>query len=559
MGLRRARRALVDSLDPLWPSHLLIHPSYVEIGEHVIRFYQVSGYPREVGPGWLDPLLQWSWPLTIVMHVEPVDTGTMVRSMTRRMVWHRGALAWEQNQGRLSRADRLVALDDAERLRLTLVRGDARMLEVSMIVGVWGRTVDDLNRQGEQLESRAQSLLLLMRVLTYRQLEALKQLVPVMPSLLPRREMDSRAWATIFPFSSDEIMHDGGQVFGVNPRTKALIVVDRFQLASPHSITIGWSGAGKSFAAKLEALRAQYRPLAVSIVDPEGEYCWLRALGAQVWNIGTETGAVSRFPYDPFTVDIHASEEEISRQADFLMRLLRRLAPDFVDALAGDAENALWRAIRQASGRWTLDGGAPVTMADWLRALPANHDRVRNRLETLWQRWRGVVGPSQPLDATFEVFDFSGVVEGMKGAVYLALTEWLMRRMERDARRRLIIFDEAWHLLTDDESASYLEELFRRGRKWGTAVSLLTQDISDFTRSRAAEVCLRNAPMLLLLRQHPESLREVQTLLRLSDAELDVVRQASQGDGLLLLADQRVPIRIVASRREQTLLTGTEE
>ncbi|MCY0897667.1 MAG: ATP-binding protein [Firmicutes bacterium] len=559
MGLRRGHRALADPFNAVWPSHLKIYPTHIESGEQVARFYQVVGYPREVAPGWFEPLIHWAAPLTIAMHVAPIDTHLIVRSMTRRMIWHRGALAWDQSQGRLSQPQQVVALDDAEQLRMTLARGDTRMLEVLLIIGLWAPSVDELENQAQQLESRAQAMMLVLRSMRYRQLEALQLALPLRVPPLPGREMDSRVWATLFPFSSGEVMHRTGQVLGVNPRTNTLIVVDRFHLASPHSITIGWSGAGKSFAAKLEAMRARYRPLAVSIVDPEGEYRWLQRLGAQLWTIGHESAGLGTFPYDPFAVQVQADEEETARQADFLLRLIRRLAPDFIERFGGDAEDALWRAIRDRSGRWRLDGTGQVTMKEWLNAVRADQDRVRARLETIWQRWQHAVGTAPLPAATFEVFDFSRVVDGMKGAVYLALTEWLMRRMARDNQRRLIIFDEAWHLLTDDQSAPYLEELFRRGRKWGTAVSLLTQDIGDFTRSRAAEVCLRNAPMLLLMRQHPESLREIQTLLRLSEGEIDIIRQAGRGEGLLMLADEHLPIRVVASQRETELLTGTEE
>lgn len=561
MAVKR-RKPSVDPLDAVWPSHVRVHPRYAEVGDAWAQSYTVAGYPREVRPGWFEPLIGFSEPLTLVLRCAPVDPADAVRSMSRRMIWHRGAAEADRVQGRIGRAESQVALEDAEVVRREVVRGDTRMMEVGLTLTVWGQSLEELQQNARLLESLAQGMMLAIRPLRYQQLIGIKRLLPLGEPTDKVREMDSRAWATTFPLSSRDVIHPQGQVLGMNPVSRSLVIVDRFQMASPHSITIGWSGSGKSFASKLEVLRSRYRRWKVSVVDPEGEYRWLEQVGASVWKVGVHED-VKGFPYDPFAIVAQAGSEEVDRQGDFLLRLLTRLSPELMDQYGPVIHDAVWQLAGEGRHRFSLNESVRLDMPGLLARVGHESQHARERLELLWQRWQLAVG--QPatgptVDNAWEVFDLSRLSEGMKGPVYLALTEWIMRRMGRESGRRMVVFDEAWRLLTDGQTAPYLEELFRRARKWGTALSLLSQDIGDFTRNRAAEVCLRNAPMVLLLRQHPESVAEVAQLLRLHEGEIDLISTAGPGEGLLILADDHVPLKVIASREEARLLeTPTQE
>lgn len=558
IGLKRSLNR--DPLNAVWPSHVRLFPSYVEAGTWVARSYMVAAYPREVYPGWFEPLLAFSHPIVITLYSAPVDTAAAAQSVTRRMIWHRGAADADRVQGRLGRADRQVALDDAERVRLELAKGDLRLLHVSLTVTLWEVDLEALERTSQLFESLCHSVMCVPRLLRYQQHLGLRRGLPLGDPPQRPREMDSRAWATLFPFSSRDVLDPSGQVLGLNPTSQSLVIVDRFVMASPHSITIGWSGAGKSFAAKLETMRSRYRGWRVSIVDPEGEYAPLADAGAQVWKFGQ--GDAQAMPYNPFDLS-RTRDEEGTRRGDFLIRLLHRLAPELMRQYGSDVQDAIWRTLDIDTERFSpgLPGGGGFDPV--LEALGRRSHSARDRLDLVHRRWSSVFGSGKgtarpAASDAFEVYDFSGIAEGMKGAAYFALTEWLMRRMEGSRERRLIIFDEAWHLLNDQQSAPYLEELFRRARKWGTALSLLTQDIGDFTRNRAAQVCLRNAPLVLLLRQHPESVAEVAELLRLNEGEVQIIEAAGQGEGLLLMGDAHIPLRVVASAGEARIIQGKE-
>lgn len=554
MGLIRRRQRRDAHLDLLWPSHIRLHPDCAEIGDRWVRSYTIVGYPREVRAGWFEPLLGFPNPVSLVFRNAPVDTGSVVESLNRRMIWSRGSVEADRALGRMSPAEQTVALEDAEQVRLDLAKGETRMIEVGLTVALWAGDRESLEQSSRLFESLTQGMMMVARPLRYQQEIALKQLLPLGEPADKVREMDTRAWSTLFPFSSRDVIHPQGQVLGVNPVTKSLIIADRFQMASPHSITIGWSGSGKSFAAKLEALRSRYRGWAVTVIDPEGEYHWLDRVGATVWALGDEN--TPGFPFDPFSFSAASTQDERARETDFFLRILRRLAPELMDEYGAQVHDAVWRVLGRQHERFSPIERGQSDRTRLLEELDHEVGHARERLEIAWQRWEMAVGsPVLSREDQFEVFDFSRIGMAMKGSIYLALTEWLIRRMSREGSPRLIIFDEAWHLLNDRESAAYLEELFRRARKWHVALSLLSQDIGDFVRNRAAEVCLRNAPMVLLLRQHAEGVAEVAQMLRLHEGEVEIITSANPGEGLLLLADDHMPIHVMASPHEWDLFT----
>src|SRR5205085_11825453 len=60
-----------------------------------------------------------------------------------------------------------------------------------------------------------------------------------------------------------------------NRHNSSLVLFDRFSLENYNSITFAKSGAGKSYATKLEILRTLMFDTDVIVIDPEREYEYL--------------------------------------------------------------------------------------------------------------------------------------------------------------------------------------------------------------------------------------------------------------------------------------------
>ena len=94
----------------------LVAPAAVEVArDHVRLEYQyartlaVTGYPRTVTSGWLSPLIDFEAPIEISLHLHPLDSGQMVRTLTHKMVQLHSSRLLESRCGRLADPEREVA------------------------------------------------------------------------------------------------------------------------------------------------------------------------------------------------------------------------------------------------------------------------------------------------------------------------------------------------------------------------------------------------------------------------------------------------------------------
>lgn len=83
-----------------------------------------------------------------------------------------------------------------------------------------------------------------------------------------------------------------------------------------------------------------------------------------------------------------------------------------------------------------------------------------------------------------------------------------MYREDR-SRKKVCIIDEAWDLMGGGNSGKFIEEGYRRARKYGGSFGTLTQSIEDYYKTPASQAALDNADWLFLLKQKKESIEQL--------------------------------------------------
>ena len=92
------RERLGVDASPFTPESLHIGARQLQVGTGWVATFAVIGYPREVGPGWLAPLLGYPGRVDVSVHIEPVDpaiAAARLRSQLaklesgRRPAWRR--------------------------------------------------------------------------------------------------------------------------------------------------------------------------------------------------------------------------------------------------------------------------------------------------------------------------------------------------------------------------------------------------------------------------------------------------------------------------------------
>ena len=103
-----------------------------------------------------------------------------------------------------------------------------------------------------------------------------------------------------------------------------------------------------------------------------------------------------------------------------------------------------------------------------------------------------------------------------------------------------VYFDEIHVLLKDSMSADFLNSTWKRFRKYNAYATGITQDIQDYLANPIANALLSNSEFVIMLRQ-TKSLDALKSLYRLSNPQLEFLRNASEGHGIIKMGNSVLP------------------
>jgi len=284
----------------------------------------------------------------------------------------------------------------------------------------------------------------------------------------------------------------------------------------------GTSGSGKSLL--LNEIAAAYLGTGakVWIIDVGRSYekaC--RNFGGSFIEF-TENNPLS---LNPFTL-----VEDIDEDMELLQPLLAQMISPR-EPLNGFQYSTLAAAIKHV---WT-DKGNAMTVTDIHDLLATGHldaesqeaDRRLKDLAAMLHPFTkdGAYGRYFTGDATIDFSNDFIVLEleelkakkDLQTVVLLIMMYRITREMyfNRD-RKKIVIIDEAWDLLSGGATAEFIEAGYRRARKYKGAFMSATQGVDDYYRNPAAKAALDNSDWMFLLRQKPESIEMMDKLGQLT-------------------------------------------
>ena len=566
-ALRRATRGATaaggEGGGLLGPHAVVVRPRHLAVGDGVCRSFAVVGYPREVGYGWLAPLLEHPGRLDVALHIEPVRNDLAAERLRRQQARLESARRVDAAKGRLSDPGIEVAAQDAAELSGRLARGQAKLFRLGLYLTVHATDPDALEAECARVKALVSSLLLDAVPATFRSLQGFVTTLPVgIDNLSMRRTLDTDAVAAAFPFSGVDLAGAGGVLYGTTLGGSGLVCWDRFALDNHNSVILARSGAGKSYLAKLEALRSLYDGVEVFVVDPEDEYRRLaHAVGGAYLHLGA-----SGVRLNPF--DLAPGPDPLTRRALFIHTLVAVLLGEKPDPAATAALDrgvlAAYAAVGITADPRTHARPAPV-LADLTKALEADPDPVAKTLSARLTPF--VTGSYRQLfcgptttrpEGHLVVISLRDLPDELKAAGTLLTLDAVWRRVADPTtrKRRLVVVDEAWLLMRDPEGAKFLFKAAKSARKHWAGLTVVTQDAADLLGSDLGQAVVANAATQILLRQAPQAIDAVGEAFGLSDGERAFLVSARRGDGLLVTAaHQRVGFCAVASPVEHDLVT----
>ena len=551
-------------LDIVAPEKIEIDFDYIKIDDVYFRTLFVAGYPRFVSPGWLEPVINFDSSLDISFYIYPVEGKSVLDSLRRKIAEMEAEIATDLERGKIVDPSTQAKLEDARSLQEQLVKGSERFFEFSFYITIPANSLEELNQLSRQVVSTLGSLLIVGKHATLDQEAGFLSSAPFgMDRLAITRNMDTTSLATTFPLTSAELSSDRGVLYGTNSENESFIIFDRFSLENGNMSIFASSGAGKSYFVKLEALRSLMLGTEIVVIDPESEY---QALAAAVGGEFISFSFNSPSKINPF--DLSQVYEEGENQLGLKILSLHSLFKVIMGVITPSQEALLDRAIvatYRAKGI-TQDPATqkkePPLMEDLYKILigmeTAEAMDLAARIEKFVKgSFVGIFDKQTNIDIKnpFTVFSVKDLQDTLRPIAMFIILDFIWTRVKKDLKKRLLIVDEAWHMMRYPDSAQFLWSVVKRARKYYLGLTTITQDVEDFLAQDIGKAIVTNSALQLLLKQSPAAIDKISEVFYLSQGERQLLLAANIGEGIFFAGPHHAPIRVVASEEEHALIT----
>ncbi|WP_194924169.1 VirB4 family type IV secretion system protein [Catenulispora pinisilvae] len=552
------------------PASLGIGTRTLSIGDDFATSFAAVDYPAEVMPGWLDPLTSYAGRLDLALHVEPVPSNEAADRLRRQRARLESSRRRGFDRAALDDPDLEAAAADARELAYRVSSGAGKLFRVGIYLTVHAASEAELAIEAARVRAIADSMLLKLVPLTYRAVAGWCATLPLgIDTVLMRRTFDTEALATCFPFASTDLPlpreADSAVLLGTNATGGGAMLWDRWALPNFNSVTLASSGAGKSYVTKLEMLRSLYRGVRVLVVDPEDEYDRVAAaVGGTRIALGLEGVRIN--PFDLPRQSIGAGDA-LRRRAMFAQTVVAVLLGSTLTADERAALDAAVLAAYHAKGI-TEDPATqhlPVpTLDDVVNELrDAEPSASRSIAERLTPHTQGSFaglfnGPTTvETDGHLTVFALRHLPDELRAVGILLTLDVIWREISgpQERRKRLVVVDEAWQLMSLPDGARFLCRMAKSARKYWAGLAVVSQDAADFLGTDFGLAVVANSATQILLRQSSQAIDHVANAFRLSAGERAFALSAARGQGLVLSGSTRAAFASVASATEHDLVT----
>ena len=511
--------------------------------------------------------------LDVSMFIYPVETEIVMKNLRRKVTQLEADLAINNEKGKTRDPALEAALSDAEELRDQLQLGAEKFFRFGLYLTLYADSLDELNFVRSKVETMLGQQMLFSKVASSQQEQGLKSAVPQLSDQLQiRRNMNTGAISTSFPFTSADLTQENGVLYGVNMHNNGLVIFDRYTLENANMVVFAKSGAGKSFTVKLEALRTMMMGAEVLIIDPENEYQKLSdAVGGSYIRLSLNSD-VRINPFDlPHVIDAEEADNALRANIVTLHGLFRLMlggtSAGQSIGLSPNEEADLDQAIIDTYARAGITSdplthnSTPPTihnLYDTLVHMDGSGPSLAQRLRKYTTgTFAGIFSQQSNIDInnSMVVFNIRDLEDELRPvAMYIVLSHiWNIVRSEQ--KKRMLIVDEAWQLMKYDDSANFLFSLAKRARKYYLGLTTISQDVEDFMGSKMGRAIVSNSSMQLLLKQSSSAVDVLSDVFKLTEEERKRLSNFPVGQGLFFAGQNHVHIQIIASDTEHQLIS----
>jgi len=543
---------------------------YFQIGNIYGRVLLILDYPSYLYSGWLEKIINLDEAFNLALYFYPMETGAVLKQLEKQLARISVQILERQSAGKVRSPELETAYKNIEELRNLLVQAQERMLRVGLYLTIFANDRKELDQKTTKIIKILESILITVKPVMFRQKDAFLTTLPLcLDEVKTNYHINSSTASSFFPFISSELVDESGIFFGINLQNAGFVILNRWKYENPHMTILARSGAGKSYTTKLEVMRNLMMGFDVLILDPENEYQSI----AELYNGSFISLSLrSEDNINPFDLPpVLPNEEPFDIYKEHVADLISFCQLIIGEKLSSEDLSILDQAINQTYASFNI---LPNQDFSKIERFPTLND-----LEKILN---GLVGGSElaskfypytqgnfsgfinkpttiELNKRLIVFGFKDLPEILKPIGMFVVLNYILNRVRREIKKRLVIIDEAWWIMRQEVGAEFLLNAIKRGRKYGLALTTITQDVEDFLNSPYGKPIITNSAIVFLMKQSPATINLCGQVFALSEGEKQFLLQAERGQGLILVGQKKVPVYVLASYAEDQIIKTRPE
>lgn len=560
------RKSILSIRDLIAPASMKIESDYLRLGSKYVRTLFVVGYPRYISVGWFTPIINLNSTFDIAMFFYPVKSAVILKQLKNKVGALEAQLAGDAEKGSARDPLRETALRDIEALRDSLTQGTEKFFQFCLYVTIYADKEEELDKLSDEIENIFGSRLVYSRRVFYQAEQGFNSTLPLAnDELYISFNMNSSPIASSFPFMSAELTSDNGILYGINRHNNSLILFDRFSLQNANFVVFATSGAGKSYAIKLEVLRSLMMGTEVIIIDPESEYKHLSdAVGGTYVNLSLSSENKIN-PFDlPRGIGGDSKTEDIIRSGVITTKGLIRL---MLGQLSSEEDSILDRALLETYAKKDITPDCDLSkiepplmqdLQDVLEGMEGGADLALRLRKYTQGTFAGLFNSptNVKMDNQLVCFSVRDLEDELRPIAIYMVVNYIWNVVRSELKKRILVIDEAWWLMQHEDSAKFIFALVKRCRKYYLGVTTITQDVNDFLTSPYGKAIVTNSSLQLLLKQSPAGIDLVQKTFTLTEGEKYLLLECGLGEGIFFAGRKHAAIKVVASYTEDQLITS---
>lgn len=551
--------------DIISPAGFRFDATNFRIGEKWAQALFIKDIPSSFSTDFMADISGLPFNLTASFNIVPIASDEAIKKVRNRTMAIKGNVIKAQKDASkngyssdLISSNLKFASEQAENLMDDLRNSEQKLYFFNSVIMHYADSKEELKVNSKSIITTANKYLVSIENMLYMQEEGFRCALPLGRSdFLSERTIPTDGAALFIPFTTKELIQEGGMYYGLNAVSNNLLLFNRLKSKNQNGLILGESGSGKSFACKRELVNVYLTTNDdIYVIDPESEYTTLATrFGGAV--IRLETG--SHVYINPFDMDINYGDGEndsnvdpVKLKSDYICMLcetalggrfeITNIQRSIIDRVVIELYKPYMKHMRDLNNSITCDKSASPTMDMFYELLMQQAEpEAQNIALSLEIYCRGSFDTfahrtNVDIDNRFTVYDIKNIGNGMKEMGLQVCLNHIWNKIIDNQRinKKTWFYIDEFHLLTKTRSsAEFLMQIWKRARKWGGIPTAITQNIEDLLNNEASRAIINNCEFIMILSQSPIDRAALAQMYHISDAQLTFITSSPPGQGLL--------------------------